>query len=65
MVSTPAVDPEASANQYDFAGDVTGFDPRDLGDRTALGYRDGGRVCIAVQRRAPSLNSARCIQGFP
>jgi hypothetical protein len=48
MVSTPAVDPEASANQYDFAGDVTGFDPRDLGGRTALGYRDGGRVCIVT-----------------
>ena len=25
---------------YDFAGYVTGFDPRQLGDREALGYRD-------------------------
>jgi pimeloyl-ACP methyl ester carboxylesterase len=33
---------------YDFAGHVTGFDPRDLGDRAALGYRDDERVCIVT-----------------
>jgi len=33
---------------YDFAGYVTGFDPRDLGDRGALGYRDDERVCIVT-----------------
>ena len=33
---------------YDFAGYVTGFDPRDLGDREALGYRDDERVCIVT-----------------
>lgn len=33
---------------YDFAGYVTGFDPRQLGDREALGYRDGERVCIVT-----------------
>jgi predicted glycosyltransferase len=33
---------------YDFAGYVTGFDPRDLGDRAALGYRDDERVCIVT-----------------
>ena len=33
---------------YDFAGYVTGFDPRALGDRGALGYRDDERVCIVA-----------------
>src|ERR1700689_565859 len=33
---------------YDFAGYVTGFDPRQLGDRHALGYRDDERVCIVT-----------------
>jgi len=33
---------------YDFAGYVTGFDPADLGDRGALGYRDDERVCIVT-----------------
>jgi pimeloyl-ACP methyl ester carboxylesterase/predicted glycosyltransferase len=33
---------------YDFAGYVTGFDPRDLGDRGELGYRDDERVCIVT-----------------
>ena len=33
---------------YDFAGYITGFDPRQLGDRHALGYRDDERVCIVT-----------------
>ncbi len=33
---------------YDFAGYVTGFDPKDVGDRGALGYRDDERVCIVT-----------------
>jgi len=33
---------------YDFAGYVTGFDPRELGDRGELGYRDDERVCIVT-----------------
>jgi pimeloyl-ACP methyl ester carboxylesterase/predicted glycosyltransferase len=33
---------------YDFAGYVTGFDPRDLGDRAELGYGDDERVCIVT-----------------
>ena len=33
---------------YDFAGYVTGFDPRELGDRGALGYGDDERVCIVT-----------------
>jgi pimeloyl-ACP methyl ester carboxylesterase/predicted glycosyltransferase len=33
---------------YDFAGYVTGFDQRELGDRRALGYRDDERVCIVT-----------------
>jgi pimeloyl-ACP methyl ester carboxylesterase/predicted glycosyltransferase len=33
---------------YDFAGYVTGFDPRQLGDRHALGYGDDERVCIVT-----------------
>jgi pimeloyl-ACP methyl ester carboxylesterase/predicted glycosyltransferase len=33
---------------FDFAGYVTGFDPRELGDRAALGYRDDEQVCIVT-----------------
>jgi pimeloyl-ACP methyl ester carboxylesterase/predicted glycosyltransferase len=33
---------------YEFAGYVTGFDPRQLGDREALGYRDDELVCIVT-----------------
>jgi len=33
---------------YDFAGYVTGFDPRELGDRGELGYGDDERVCIVT-----------------
>ena len=33
---------------YDFAGYVTGFDPRQLGDRETLGYRDDEQVCIVT-----------------
>jgi pimeloyl-ACP methyl ester carboxylesterase/predicted glycosyltransferase len=33
---------------FDFAGYVTGFDPRTLGDRDALGFRDDEQVCIVT-----------------
>jgi pimeloyl-ACP methyl ester carboxylesterase/predicted glycosyltransferase len=33
---------------YDFAGYVTGFDPRALGDRGELGYGDDEQVCIVT-----------------
>jgi len=33
---------------YDFAGYVTGFDPRQLGDRELLGYRADERVCLVT-----------------
>jgi len=33
---------------YDFAGYITGFDPRELGDRRALGYHDDESVCIVT-----------------
>ena len=33
---------------YDFAGYVTGFDPRFVADREALGYRPDERVCIVT-----------------
>jgi pimeloyl-ACP methyl ester carboxylesterase/predicted glycosyltransferase len=33
---------------YDFAGYVTGFDPLQLEDREALGYRQDDRVCIVT-----------------
>jgi pimeloyl-ACP methyl ester carboxylesterase/predicted glycosyltransferase len=33
---------------YDFAGYVTGFDPGQLADRGALGYREDERVCIVT-----------------
>jgi pimeloyl-ACP methyl ester carboxylesterase/predicted glycosyltransferase len=39
---------EWTEQHYDFAGYVTGFDPRELGDRGALGYRDDERVCIVT-----------------
>src|SRR5580700_998983 len=52
---------------YSFAGYVTGFDPRALGDRTALGYGDHERVCIVTVGGsgvgAPLLR--RVIAAFP
>ena len=33
---------------YDFAGYVTGFDPRQLADREAPGYRQDERLCIVT-----------------
>src|SRR4029077_1930798 len=33
---------------YDFAGYITGFDPRQLEHREALGYREDERVCIVT-----------------
>ena len=33
---------------FDFAGYVTGFDPRSLGDRGELGYGDDERICIVT-----------------
>jgi pimeloyl-ACP methyl ester carboxylesterase/predicted glycosyltransferase len=39
---------EWTEQHYDFAGYVTGFDPRELGDRRALGYRDDEKVCIVT-----------------
>jgi pimeloyl-ACP methyl ester carboxylesterase/predicted glycosyltransferase len=39
---------EWTEQHYDFSGYVTGFDPRQLGDREALGYRDDERVCIVT-----------------
>jgi pimeloyl-ACP methyl ester carboxylesterase/predicted glycosyltransferase len=33
---------------YDFAGYVTGFDPGQVGDRDAVGYRPDERVCIVT-----------------
>ena len=39
---------EWTEQHYDFAGYVTGFDPRQLADRQALGYRDDERVCIVT-----------------
>ncbi len=33
---------------YDFSGYITGFDPRQLGDREALGYGTDERVCIVT-----------------
>lgn len=33
---------------YDFADYVTGFDPRQLGDREMLGYREDERVCVVT-----------------
>ena len=52
---------------YDFAGYVTGFDPHQLQDRAALGYRDDERVCIVTVGGsavgAPLLR--RVIAAFP
>jgi pimeloyl-ACP methyl ester carboxylesterase/predicted glycosyltransferase len=39
---------EWTEGHYDFAGYVTGFDPGQLHDRRALGYRDDERVCIVT-----------------
>ena len=39
---------EWTEQHYDFAGYVTGFDPHQLADRQALGYRDDERVCIVT-----------------
>ncbi len=33
---------------YDFAGYITGFDPRQLGDRELLGYRPDERICMVT-----------------
>jgi pimeloyl-ACP methyl ester carboxylesterase/predicted glycosyltransferase len=39
---------EWTERHFDFPGYVTGFDPRTLGDRAALGYRDDERVCLVT-----------------
>src|SRR5215831_14405422 len=39
---------EWTEQHYDFAGYITGFDPGQLADRQALGYRDDERVCIVT-----------------
>jgi pimeloyl-ACP methyl ester carboxylesterase/predicted glycosyltransferase len=39
---------EWTEQHYDFAGYVTGFDPSQLADREALGYRPDERVCIVT-----------------
>jgi pimeloyl-ACP methyl ester carboxylesterase/predicted glycosyltransferase len=39
---------EWTERHYDFAGYITGFDPRQLADREALGYRPDERVCIVT-----------------
>jgi pimeloyl-ACP methyl ester carboxylesterase/predicted glycosyltransferase len=39
---------EWTEEHYDFAGYITGFDPAQLADRAALGYRDGERVCVVT-----------------
>jgi pimeloyl-ACP methyl ester carboxylesterase/predicted glycosyltransferase len=46
----PALPPirEWTEQHYDFAGYITGFDPRQLEDRQALGYRADERVCIVT-----------------
>ena len=33
---------------FEFPGYITGFDPSELGDRDALGYRDDERVCVVT-----------------
>ena len=52
---------------YDFAGYISGFDPRQLGDRDRLGYRPDERVCIVTVGGsgvgAPLLR--RVIAAFP
>ena len=46
----PALPPirDWTEQHYDFAGYVTGFDPGQLEDRQALGYRADERVCIVT-----------------
>jgi pimeloyl-ACP methyl ester carboxylesterase/predicted glycosyltransferase len=39
---------EWTEQHYDFAGYVTGFDPRQPADREALGYRQDERLCIVT-----------------
>ena len=39
---------EWTEQHYDFAGYISGFDPGQLADRQALGYRDDERVCIVT-----------------
>ncbi len=39
---------EWTEQHYDFAGYVTGFDPRQLADREALGYHPGERICLVT-----------------
>jgi predicted glycosyltransferase len=39
---------EWTQQHYDFAGYITGFDPRELADREALGYRADERVCLVT-----------------
>jgi pimeloyl-ACP methyl ester carboxylesterase/predicted glycosyltransferase len=39
---------EWTESHFSFAGYVTGFDPRDLPDRGALGYGDDERVCLVT-----------------
>ena len=39
---------EWTEEHYDFAGYITGFDPRQLADREVLGYREDERVCIVT-----------------
>ena len=39
---------EWTEQHYDFAGYITGFDPRQLADREALGYRADERVCVVT-----------------
>ena len=48
--SAPALPPirDWTEQHYDFAGYITGFDPRQLGDREALGYHAGERVCLVT-----------------
>jgi pimeloyl-ACP methyl ester carboxylesterase/predicted glycosyltransferase len=46
----PALPPirDWTEQHYDFAGYITGFDPGQLEDRQALGYRADERVCIVT-----------------
>ncbi len=39
---------EWTEQHFDFAGYVTGFDPRGVGDRRQLGYADDEHVCIVT-----------------
>ncbi len=62
----PAI-PDWTERHYDFAGYVTGFDPRELGDREALGYRDDEQVCIVTVGGSGVGGSLlrRVIEAFP